>query len=190
VVGAGHGDPLQLSGGPVIGLGGRRYASVVPATTIPLTNPIAWVSTVVGIVVCVSRARLFRSKSGRDPWGVPLWGWALIGFFLGLVAAIGVLIATRRSALAAAEAKAGAAAPVGAWPPVVNGSVDLTAAGWYPVRGDPLEQTYWDGTRWTAHIRWDGLAWVDADRPQPAVPAVPKVEAPPPSSALARFFMK
>ncbi len=33
--------------------------------------------------------------------------------------------------------------------------------GWHPVEGDPNRQQYWDGAEWTAHLRWDGTAWVD-----------------------------
>jgi hypothetical protein len=149
---------------------------------------------------------------------MPLWGWALVGFFLGLVAAVLALIATRRSAMAAAQAKAGGfgaggfgagrveagrveagrveagrveATSVTVWPPTVNGSVGPTSAGWYPLHGDPHEQMYFDGTRWTTRIRWDGVAWIDAGRPPEAPePAPQKVDPPPPSSAFARFFMK
>lgn len=162
------------------------------ATTVSLTNPSIWVSTVVGIAVCVSRARVFRSRTGRDPWGMPLWGWALTGFFLGLVAAVLALIATRRSALAAAQAKPGRleAAPVTMWPPTVNGAVGPTTAGWYPVQGDPHEQMYWDGIRWTTRIRWDGNAWVDAGRPPEAPGPAPQQADTAPSSAFSRFFMK
>jgi hypothetical protein len=126
---------------------------------------------------------------------MPLWGWALTGFFLGLVGAVLALVSTRRSALAAAQAKTDrfGTAPLTAWPPPVNGSVGPTAAGWYPVQGDPHEQMYFDGTRWTTRIRWDGTAWVDAGRPQEApaphpAPAPQSATAPP--SAFARFFMK
>jgi hypothetical protein len=51
---------------------------------------------------------------------------------------------------------------------------------------------YWDGTGWTARTRWDGERWVDAGRPDeaPAAPVPQSAGAPPPSSKLARFFMK
>jgi hypothetical protein len=35
--------------------------------------------------------------------------------------------------------------------------------GWYPLDGDPHSQRYWDGRHWSAHLRWDGAAWVEAN---------------------------
>jgi hypothetical protein len=34
--------------------------------------------------------------------------------------------------------------------------------GWHPVAGDARHLAYWDGTRWTAQLHWDGSSWVDA----------------------------
>jgi hypothetical protein len=34
--------------------------------------------------------------------------------------------------------------------------------GWYPVHGDPGRLCYWDGSSWTAAVRWDGQRWVDS----------------------------
>jgi hypothetical protein len=34
--------------------------------------------------------------------------------------------------------------------------------GWYPVRANPNEQTYWDGTAWTGRRRWSaGAGWTE-----------------------------
>ncbi len=33
------------------------------------------------------------------------------------------------------------------------------APGWHPVDGDPHRLHFWDGTRWTSPVRWDGAAW-------------------------------
>jgi hypothetical protein len=50
---------------------------------------------------------------------------------------------------------AGAPAPAG---PAAGQPIEV---GWHPVEGDPNRQQYWDGAEWTAHLRWDGTAWVD-----------------------------
>ncbi len=70
------------------------------------SNPMLWVSTFIGISVCWSRARIFKLRTGRDPWRMPVWAWVIIGFFFGLIAAIVALIATHKSAIAAANEKA------------------------------------------------------------------------------------
>lgn len=31
--------------------------------------------------------------------------------------------------------------------------------GWHPVGGDPLHLHYWDGTRWSSTVRWNGAEW-------------------------------
>jgi len=87
---------------------------VVAAASL-VSNPLLWVTTLIGISVCWSRARIFKSRTGRDPWGMPVWAWVVIGFFFGLIAAILALIATRKSAMAAGNEKAmgyGAPQPV------------------------------------------------------------------------------
>ncbi len=35
--------------------------------------------------------------------------------------------------------------------------------GWHPLQGDPSKLRYWDGSRWTAQLEWDGRQWVDAE---------------------------
>ena len=64
-----------------------------------------------------------------------------------------------------APVAAAAAAAAAAWPtsPSVDGSSPTATGpvGWHAVDGDPLAQTYWDGTAWTKLIRWDGTAWVE-----------------------------
>lgn len=60
-----------------------------------------------------------------------------------------------------------AAAPVAAPPAGAVATQQQTvsgAVGWHAVDGDPLAQTYWDGTAWTKLIRWDGTAWVESAR--------------------------
>jgi len=62
------------------------------------SSPAVWTNTLVGIVICLSRATMFRRKTMRDPWNMPVWLWGVIGLVLGLIGAVLVLIATRRSA--------------------------------------------------------------------------------------------
>ena len=37
--------------------------------------------------------------------------------------------------------------------------LDLAAPAWHRDPGNPRHITYWDGTRWTVHMRWDGTDW-------------------------------
>jgi hypothetical protein len=126
---------------------------------------------------------------------MPLWGWVVIGLLLGLIGALLALVATRASAVRAAPGgDGGFENPVVAVGPNVPTGLPgtTTPAGWHPVRGDPLEQMYWDGTTWTARTRWDGARWVDIGRPgeAPAAAVSENSMAPPPPSKLARFFMR
>jgi hypothetical protein len=42
------------------------------------------------------------------------------------------------------------------------GSAPPKEPGWYPVRANPNEQTYWDGTDWTGRRRWSaGTGWTE-----------------------------
>jgi len=37
--------------------------------------------------------------------------------------------------------------------------------GWYPVRTNPNEQTYWDGRDWSGRRRWSpGVGWTEVGR--------------------------
>jgi len=69
-----------------------------------IASPTAWLNTLVGMFVCFSRFRLFKNETGRNMWGIPLWGWILIGLILGLIGAILAVIASRKSAIAKARA--------------------------------------------------------------------------------------
>ena len=43
-----------------------------------------------------------------------------------------------------------------------GGSTPPKEPGWYPVRANPNEQTYWDGTDWTGRRRWSaGTGWTE-----------------------------
>lgn len=44
-----------------------------------------------------------------------------------------------------------------------GGAAPPKEPGWYPVRTNPNEQTYWDGTDWTRRRRWSaGTGWTEA----------------------------
>jgi hypothetical protein len=56
--------------------------------------------------------------------------------------------------------------------------------GWYPVRSNPNEQTYWDGTDWTGRRRWSaGTGWTEVGPYSVATSAVPPAMAVPRMSA-------
>jgi hypothetical protein len=43
-----------------------------------------------------------------------------------------------------------------------GGTAPPKEPGWYPVRANPNEQTYWDGTDWTGRRRWSaGTGWTE-----------------------------
>jgi hypothetical protein len=43
-----------------------------------------------------------------------------------------------------------------------GGAAPPKEPGWYPVRTNPNEQTYWDGTDWTRRRRWSaGTGWTE-----------------------------
>ena len=55
--------------------------------------------------------------------------------------------------------------------------------GWYPVRSNPNEQTYWDGTDWTRRRRWGvGTGWTEVGFTPDFVP-VAEPEGPAPRSS-------
>jgi hypothetical protein len=37
----------------------------------------------------------------------------------------------------------------------------MAAPGWHPIEGDRSKLRYWDGTRWTAQLEWDGQKWAE-----------------------------
>jgi hypothetical protein len=46
---------------------------------------------IIGLLIgflCMRSAGNFAGKYGRPPWGVPGWGWFVIGFILGVIGAI------------------------------------------------------------------------------------------------------
>ena len=67
-----------------------------------------------------------------------------------------------------AESPTAAAPETEASPQVVSDSRAASAGtppkepGWYPVRTNPNEQTYWDGTNWSGRRRWSpGVGWTE-----------------------------
>lgn len=53
--------------------------------------------------------------------------------------------------------------------------------GWYPVRTNPNEQTYWDGTDWTRRRRWSaGTGWTEVGPDALATSAGPALAVPGP----------
>jgi hypothetical protein len=56
----------------------------------------------------------------------------------------------------------------------VAGTAPPKEPGWYPVRTNPNEQTYWDGTDWRGRRRWSaGSGWIEVGADAPASAAVP-----------------
>jgi hypothetical protein len=55
--------------------------------------------------------------------------------------------------------------PTGSLPKFQASSVVLPevklSPGWHPVQGDRTRIAYWDGSRWSAYLNWDGRQWVD-----------------------------
>jgi hypothetical protein len=80
-------------------------------------------------------------------------------------------------------AEPGAEAPEGGaevgefWHPV---GAPPKEPGWYPMRTNPNDQSYWDGSRWSGRRRWTaGHGWVETgDIPPEAMNAVGTAEAP------------
>jgi hypothetical protein len=55
-----------------------------------------------------------------------------------------------------------------------GGSAPPKEPGWYPVRANPNEQTYWDGTDWTGRRRWNaGTGWTEVGTGVPVSTAAP-----------------
>ncbi len=51
--------------------------------------------------------------------------------------------------------------------------------GWYPVRTNPNEQTYWDGNDWTGRRRWSaGTGWTEVGADPRGAAVVPGLAAP------------
>lgn len=51
--------------------------------------------------------------------------------------------------------------------------------GWYPVRTNPNEQTYWDGDNWTRRRRWAaGTGWAELGPGPLGAPAITGIAAP------------
>lgn len=71
-------------------------------------------------------------------------------------------------------------APPGPSPQVIaenrqaGGAAPPKEPGWYPVRTNPNEQTYWDGTDWTRRRRWSaGTGWTEVGADAVATSAAP-----------------
>jgi hypothetical protein len=53
-----------------------------------------------------------------------------------------------------------------------GGTAPPKEPGWYPVRANPNEQTYWDGTDWTGRRRWNaGTGWTEVGAGAPVTAA-------------------
>src|ERR1700722_3731933 len=53
--------------------------------------------------------------------------------------------------------------------------------GWYPVRTNPNEQTYWDGRDWTRRRNWSaGTGWTEVGADASLTSATPGVAVPGP----------
>ena len=49
--------------------------------------------------------------------------------------------------------------------------LDVGAPGWRRDPGNPRHITYWNGSRWTVHMRWDGADWLRCQEPHEPPPA-------------------
>jgi hypothetical protein len=59
-----------------------------------------------------------------------------------------------------------------------GGTAPPKEPGWYPVRANPNEQTYWDGTDWTGRRRWNaGTGWTEVGAGAPVGAAAPAAAA-------------
>jgi hypothetical protein len=157
----------------------------VLATASLATDPAAWIVSLLGLAICLARSLAFKKATGRNPWRMPVWLWAVIGVFTGLIGMVLAFIATRPSAMLAAQVKGPATGygppptayppPTGydpsdgyGMPPVSYGERAAAGAdgggvappGWYPNPDNPSQRGYWDGQTWTGRARWDGQAWV------------------------------
>jgi hypothetical protein len=65
---------------------------VIAASNAGLFIPGLIIGLIIGFV-CMRAATNFQGRYGRPPWGVPGWGWFLIGFILGLIGLVVYLIA-------------------------------------------------------------------------------------------------
>ncbi len=65
-----------------------------------------------------------------------------------------------------------------------GGSAPPKEPGWYPVRANPNEQTYWDGRDWTGRRRWSaGAGWTEVGADALVSSAAPAASAGPRLSA-------
>jgi hypothetical protein len=65
-----------------------------------------------------------------------------------------------------------------------GGNAPPKEPGWYPVRTNPNEQTYWDGTDWTGRRRWSaGTGWSEVGQDSVVTSASPAVVSGPRLSA-------
>jgi hypothetical protein len=82
---------------------------------------------------------------------MPLWGWVLVGLFLGLIGAVLGFMATRKAAITAAPNKQNTATRSESVPAMVFtnagvGSAGATPAGWHRLpRADVLGRNDVDG---------------------------------------------
>ena len=59
--------------------------------------------------------------------------------------------------------------------------LDLVAPGWHRDPGNPRHITYWNGARWTVHMRWHGADWQRCQEPHDPPPV--------PTAALAHMVI-
>lgn len=79
-------------------------------------------------------------------------GFAVIGG-VAVIAAVVIGVAVSRARKRKIESPAAGSLPTPAQP---------LDQGWHPVAGNSQHLAYWDGTQWTAQLRWDGSSWIDA----------------------------
>ena len=122
----------------------------------------------------------FKKKNGVTPWHWPSWVWAFVGFVLGLLSAVPMLIATRttkpRSAGQPAypAVESGATSVIWAAPDRMPASVAITVRSsegavtvpsgqqyqgqathppaWLDDPTGRFASRYWNGSRWTEDV--------------------------------------
>jgi hypothetical protein len=105
------------------------------------------VTLAIGVAVSVIAYRSsesFKRKRGVTPWGLPSWGWGVIGFCSLLLCGILFIIASRTTKLPMAPT---------AWG---NGPTQAPP-GWYADPGGRHEFRFWDGFQWTHRVRNGGV---------------------------------
>ena len=127
---------------------------VASSTGTQLSGTVWFVLLIIEIGIAFIPAKIAASK-GRS-----FGGWLLFGLLCWLPALIGSLMVSDRRMAAGGAWGAG---PASSWGSGASGSgasswqsappPTTTPAGWYPDPGGGTQQRYWDGFRWTEHLR-------------------------------------